>query len=113
MSALELTGLLPEFGELSLPVAERWVAAMLAQASALREHDAWLYPTDPARQSAAEHLHAAWRMWCDDTQSLLDLIAALEENSGAVNGADNLRDALGRALAILQLTPAEASRRRA
>jgi hypothetical protein len=113
MSALELTALLPDFGSLAPSVAQRWVEAMLAQASALREHDAWLYPTDGSRLPAAEHLHAAWHQWCNDAQSLLDQIGDMGKHACAVNGIDELSDTLGRVGAFLQLTPAEAFKRRA
>jgi hypothetical protein len=71
MSTLELSELLPQLGELAPAVAERWIAASLAQAAALHEHDGWLYPIDPARQEAAERLHDAWRHWADGAEALV------------------------------------------
>lgn len=112
MSALELAGLLPQLGELTPRGAGRWVAASLAQAAALREHDGSLYPTDPARLPRAERLHAAWRQWADDAEALLRRVEAMHATA-AVAGLDDLRDAVGRAQAMLQLTPAAAAERRA
>ena len=40
MSTLELAELLPQLGELTPGVAERWIAAAMAHAAALHEHGA-------------------------------------------------------------------------
>lgn len=112
VSALELSDLLPELGELTPTMAQSWISASLAQAAALREHDQSLYPTDATRLHAAERLHAAWRNWSEDAQILLLRADSLRAAGQPVGRTDELRDAVGRALAMLQLTPAEAMRRR-
>lgn len=110
MSALEVAGLLPHLGELTPAIAERWVAAALAQAAALHEHDSWLYPKDPTRQTAAGRLHEAWRRWANDAEALL--LCAERLSTGKVAAVDELRDAVGRTQAMLQLSPETIARRR-
>ncbi len=108
MSALELVDLLPQLGDLTVAAAERWVAAALAQATALREHDPWLYPIEPERQQAAERLHAAWKHWADDVEALVRRAEPLQP----VRGLEDLRQALGRVQALFKLTPAMIAQRR-
>lgn len=112
MSALQIENLLPYFGDLNPRVVQRWVAAALAQAAALREHDGWLYPTDPSKQATAERLHGAWCLWADDAEALLYRAQSVSSGGQAVAGLDELRDAVGRARAILGLPPALIARRR-
>ena len=111
MSIVSLTGLLPEFGKLTPPVAGRWVEAALAHAAALREYDGWLYPTDPARQPAAERLHEAWRSWVDDAQAVLREAEPLLAAGNEIPDLDTLRDQVGRTRAMLRMTPALISHR--
>jgi hypothetical protein len=112
MSALELAGLLPHLGDLTPGAAERWITASLAQATALHEHDGWLYPTDPQRQVASERLHEAWRSWADDAEALLHRAEAVRAAGHPVARLDDLRDEVGRARAMLQLTPSMIAQRR-
>ena len=112
MSALGLEQLIPNASELTASMAERWVAASLARCAALREHDAWLYPADPAQRSMAERIHAAWRDWANDAEALLRSAESLTEGDRAVCGLDTLRDAIGRARAVIQQTPALVALRR-
>jgi hypothetical protein len=112
MSTLELATLLPPMGELTASMAERWIAAALAQAAALRQYDRWLYPHDPALLPTAERLHEAWRKWADDAESLLKRVHDLTADGKKLQGLDAFHDALGFALTMLQMTPAEANRRR-
>ena len=106
MSTVSLTGLLPEFGKLTPLVATRWVSAALAHAAALQEYDGWLYPTDPARQGAAERLHEAWRSWADDAQAVLREAEPLVAGGNVIPDLDTLRNLIGRARGILRMTPA-------
>ena len=105
MSSVCLTGLLPEFGKLTLISAERWVAAALAQAAALRELDGWLFPSEPTRQGAAEHLHEAWRNWAQDAQAVLNEVDSLAIGGSAVPRLEELRDTLDRTRAMLRMSP--------
>ena len=112
MSVLEVAGLLPQLGDLTPHAAERWIAAALAQSVALHEHDAWLYPTDPGRQSGAERLHDAWRHWADDAEALVRQAEVLQSPSQEIVGLDQLRDAVGRIQAVIKMSPATIARRR-
>jgi hypothetical protein len=112
MSTLELAELLPQLGELTPGVAGRWIAAALAQAAALHEHDAWLYPIDSARQSGAEHLHDAWRDWSHGAESLARQAESLKSVGQEIPGLDLLRDAVGWAQAMTALPPAKIAERR-
>jgi hypothetical protein len=106
MSAVSLAGLLPEFGKLTPAVAAQWVAAAVAEAGVLRAYDGWLYPTDPARQPAAERLHEAWRSWKDDAQALLQLAGSLAAAGNEIPDLDALGELVAHARALLRLTPA-------
>ena len=106
MSTLLLNGLPPEFGKLTPVVAERWVAAALAYAAALRAYDGWLFPTEPAYQAAAERLHDAWRCWADDAQSILREAEPLTADGNEIPGLDELRKVARRTRATLRMTPA-------
>ena len=103
MSAIALESLLPQFGGLTPIMAERWVAAALAVARALHEHDAWLYPVDPARLPAAEQLHDTWRRWTEDADALLHQIEALTPLQ--IPDVGLLRDEVGRMECMLGLPP--------
>jgi hypothetical protein len=99
-----LDGLTPE-------AAERWVAAALAEAAALREHDDQLYPPadDPEALRTAESFRDAWRQWADDADALL---ARLSGDGTVVAGAADLDYAVGLARAMLTLSPQAMQRRR-
>lgn len=90
--------------ELTPVAAEQWVAAALAEAAALREHDDRLYPNedDAGGLATAARLHEAWRRWADDADALLK---RLRTGGGAVARADELGYAVGRARAMLTVTP--------
>ncbi len=106
MSTLLVNGLLPGFGKLTPIVAERWVAAALAHAAALRAYDGWLFPTDPALQAAGERLHEAWRCWADDAQSIVREAEPLTANGNGIPCLDELRNVARRTRATLRMTPA-------
>jgi hypothetical protein len=84
--------------------AERWIDAALAEAAALRQHDDQLYPArnDPGGLAAANQLHKAWEQWAQNAEALLNHV----DPSCAVPGrVHELRDAIGRTLAMLKLSP--------
>lgn len=90
---------------LSPEAAEHWIAAALAEAAALRQHDDRLFPeqNDPELLSAAHRLHESWMRWADDAESLLDHLAY--PHSVSADQMQALRDAVGRARAMLKLSP--------
>ena len=100
--------------ELTPGAAERWVVAALAEAAALREHEDRLYPADSdvAAMAVAQRLHAAWRRWADDAQTLLDRIRAARDGGQLAHNSNELEKALARARATLQLTPERMNQRR-
>jgi hypothetical protein len=113
MSTMDVSTLLPHLGELTPDALDRWVAAVLAQEAALRAHDARLYPRDPALMAAAERLHEAWRSWAEDAEAVLRQVQRTRDATGvSVPRLDELRDAVGRALAMLQLPPSVIAKRR-
>ena len=97
-----MTQVLRYLDDLSPEAARRWIAAALAEAAALRAHDDDLFPKvdDPASVEKANHLHDAWRQWADDADALL-------KRTGSQPNADvpELADAVGRARAMLEITP--------
>jgi hypothetical protein len=95
--------------ELTPEAAERWVAAALAEAVALREHDDLLYPPgdDPKDLETAESFRETWRQWADDADALLARL-----NASDIPGASDLDYAVGLARAMLKLSPQAMQRRR-
>ena len=98
---------LPKLPELTAEQAEHWVAAALAEARALRQHDADLYPPteDASAMRTAEELHRAWRQWADAADSLLQRLRPPVSKGCHVNGAVDLEYAIGRTRAMLRITP--------
>ena len=98
---------LPSLPELSAEQAEHWVAAALAEASALRQHDEQLYPStaDANALLTARQLHAAWRRWADAADVLVARIRPLLASRRHVAGAHDLEYAIGRVQAMLKLPP--------
>ena len=94
-----------QFGELHPGDAERWIAAALANAAALHGYDAWLYPNDAAKLPAAERLHEAWRMWVDDSQTLLREAEVVAKKGYQVPQLDTLRNNIGQIRSMLRMTP--------
>lgn len=96
--------LLPHLEDLLPEAAERWVAAALAHAAALREHDDRPLPATRRRSAlrTAEHLRAAWLEWADDADALLARAAAV---GLATRGVTELDYAVARTRAMLKLTP--------
>lgn len=89
--------------------AELWIGAALAEAAALRQHDARLYPPAdaPAAMATAAKLHDAWREWADDAEALLRLL-----NRDDHGGLRDLRVGIGYARCLAGMPPQEVLRRR-
>lgn len=98
---------LPNLPDLTIEQAEYWIAAALAEAKALRQHDDRLYPVegDGPALAAAMQLRSAWQRWADDADALLDRIRPHLKQKVHVIGALDLDYAIGRARAMLSLTP--------
>ena len=98
---------LPELPELTVEQAEHWVAAALAEAKALRQHDSHLYPPSdaPAAMAASQRLHVAWAQWADAAQGLYDRVRPLLQSRQHVAGAHDLDYAIARTRAMLSIPP--------
>lgn len=105
MSAVGIATLLPLLPEFSSGNAERWIAASLAEAAALREHDGMMYPSDSAKVENAKRLHAYWRQWADDAEAIMQRVRASLPDAGSVNGYIELRKATLVARARIAMTP--------
>ena len=108
MSTIEL---MPHLPPLSSQEAEQWIRAALADAKALRQHDARLYPltADPAASSTATALHDAWRQWAENADAILGRLTGA---ATAPAGLHELRVAIGYARGLAGLSPEETLRRR-
>ena len=93
--------------EVTPEAVERWVAAAMAVAAALREHDSQLYPdgTDPAAMEAAHRLHDEWRHWLDDAHALVARIDRLREHDDRVRRSPDLEYAIARAEFVIRDSP--------
>src|SRR4051812_709711 len=100
-------GTLSNLPELTLEQAEGWVAAALAEARALRQHDEHLFPASDAPESlrVADELHAAWRRWANAAATVYERLRPLLNARRHVAGAHDLDYAIGRAYAMLKLSP--------
>jgi hypothetical protein len=98
---------LPNLPELTIDQAEAWIAAALAEARALRQHDEQLDPAspDPAAMQAAHQLYTAWKKWADEAEALYDRLGPRLKDGRHIAGAHDLNYAIGRARAMLKLTP--------
>jgi hypothetical protein len=92
----------------------REVAAVLAEAAALREHDQQLYPLsdDPASVETARRLHEAWRRWAEQAERLVQRLATRAARGHHLYGLEDLRFTLGYAHCLAQTPPEELIRRR-
>jgi hypothetical protein len=106
-------GLLATSDDLTPRAAEQWVAAALAEAAALREHDEQLIPEAGDAAEAGRHLRDAWLRWADDADQLLDRMRATGLLAVAVPGAVQLDYEVGRARAMLSMDPHVIQGRRA
>jgi hypothetical protein len=106
-------GTLPNLPELTVEQAEGWVAAALAEARALRQHDDHLFPVsgDAAGRAVAEQLHLAWRKWADEAAAVYERLRPLLDTRQHVAGAHDLDYAIGRVQAMLTLSPADVQAR--
>lgn len=97
---------LPDLPELTVEQAKHWMAAVLAEASALRQHDAQLFPARDEQSAlrASHQLHAAWRRWVEQAELVRQLVRPVL-GAGQFGGADELAHAIGRARAMLAITP--------
>jgi hypothetical protein len=100
-------GTLPNSPELTVEQVEGWVAAALAEARALRQHDDHLFPSsdDSDAVRVAEQLHAAWRRWADEASAVYERVRPLLNARRHVSGAHDLDYAIGRTYAMLKLSP--------
>jgi hypothetical protein len=100
-------GTLPNLPELSIEQAEGWGAAALAEARALRHYDDHLFPAsdDPDALRVAEQLHAAGRRRADEAALLYECVRPLLNARRHVAGSHDLDYAIGRAYAMLKLSP--------
>jgi hypothetical protein len=109
MYFVDLVRRLPAF---SAEDAGAWLAAAVAGARALRQHDDLLYPLgdDPAEAETARHLHAAWQRWADEAEALLAHVRStdLTVDPGAY---EDLRFLVGYARCLTKMPPEEIARR--
>jgi len=93
--------------DLTVEQAEHWIAAALAEAKALRQHDDQVYPAsnDPPAMQTARQLHDAWRKWADDAEALYDRLGPLLKEGRHLAGAHDLNYAIGRTRAMLKFSP--------
>jgi hypothetical protein len=98
---------LSEFPSFTRHQAEHWVAAAIAEEKALRQHDDQLFadPRDPAARPLIEHLRDVWQHWVEHAEELYDRIRKLDGISSPVMGLHDLGYLIGRAKAMLQMTP--------
>jgi len=99
MSAVQTIQHLPE---LSSDQAEYWVAAALAEARALRQYE----------DRDTEELRQAWRLWSEAADALLERLKPLLQTHRHIAGAYDLDYAIGRAKAMLSLSPQMLDERR-
>jgi hypothetical protein len=104
---------LPDLPDLTPDQAEAWVAASLSESRALGQHEEQLFPddNDPAARGSAESLRAAWVAWIESAERVLSRIRPLLAAKRHIAGAYDLDYAIGRARAMLNLSP-EALRQR-
>ena len=88
--------LLPTLGELTADKAAKWVAALLAEAAALRAYEATYFPNsdEPREVAASERVHAAIRDWSRRARLMLDHAAAFEAGDAALPIVAELRAAV-------------------
>jgi len=93
--------------DLTLSLADQMMAAALAGVRMLRRCEDMLFPPegDAAALATAEVLHAEFCRWADDADAVLERAARLEAAGARVAGFAELRHAVGRTRAMLQITP--------
>jgi hypothetical protein len=104
---MQAVDLLPAGDALPEQMIQRWVAAALTEAAALRDLDDQLYPAteDPVPLDRARRLHAMWEQWAEQTEGLLQRIASRGEPTQARKDVVQLRQENSWARALLGRTP--------
>jgi len=104
---MQAVDLLPAGEVLPEAMIQRWVAAALTEAAALRDLDNQLYPAadDPVQLERAHRLHAMWVQWADQTEGLLQRISSHGAPAHARQDVLQLRQENTWARALLRRTP--------
>jgi hypothetical protein len=107
------TQTLANLPELTVEQAEHWIAAALAEARAMRQHECqlWASSSEPAEVRRAEQLHAVWRKWAEDAKGLLQRVRPLLDARRHVAGVHDLDYAIARVLAMVKIPPADMLKR--
>ena len=99
----------------SLDVAIQLVESAIGELDRIEKLDQRLAPADPAQfdRKTAALIRGLYEQWAHEADSLLDRVAQAERRFGAVARAGELRDSVGRTLAMLSipLDDMEAARR--
>jgi len=92
--------------ERSARVAAQLVESALSELEQIEKIDQSLAPEDPLQfdRRTVGLLRSMYEQWARETQGLLERVARLEERSGAIAGAQGLRDAHGRTMAMLSIS---------
>jgi hypothetical protein len=106
MSAFGAATLLSDLLETSLASIQTWVEVVLAEEKALRTYDSQLLCTKLEELEGANRIHAAWKNWLSDAETLWARIHA-SGIADKVANLDALRDAIGWGGCTVQATPAE------
>jgi len=102
----EHNGASGEFRAHAAKLAAVLVDSLLAEYAGLRQLDEFLYPDREHRpeRRVAQSLHAAWRQWADSAGLLLDRLGRLNRAGERFSRQEQLADAHGRTMAMLQIT---------
>ena len=92
--------------ERSARVAAQIIDSALSELEQIEKIDRSLAPENPLQfdRHTVGLLRNLYEQWVRDAQGLLDRIETLEERWGAVSGAQRLRDAHGRTMAMLSIS---------
>jgi hypothetical protein len=106
MESGEQNGTSSELRANAAKIAAALVDSLLAEYAGLRQLDGFLYPNRERRaeRRVAQSLHAAWRQWADDAGLLLDRLQRLNAAGERFTRQEQLADAHGRTMAMLQIT---------
>ena len=104
--------LLPTLGELTADKAGKWVAALLAEAAALRAYEATYFPNsdEPREVAASERVHAAIRDWSRRATLLQAQLAALDDSGRAAANGEELARAMREFDAVTCFSPESQAR---
>ncbi len=100
--------LIPHLPNLTGDEIDGWISAALAEASALRQHDARLFPLmdDATAMETAHALRDAWQAWAADAGALLRQVG-LSGGKNIATRLDQLKFAIGYARCLNQMPPEE------